>query len=50
MDKSKTSWKKFGVANIFDKTQYCSSEFKNLRYEIKSVEIVGLAEFLSNLL
>ena len=35
MDKSKTPWKKLDVANIADRTQYYSSEFKKMRCEIQ---------------
>ena len=35
MDKSKTPWKKLDVANIADRTQYYSSEFKKMKCEIQ---------------
>ena len=35
MDKSKTPWKKLNIANIADRSQYYSSEFKKMRCEIQ---------------
>ena len=35
MDKSKTPRKNFDIANIADRTQHYSSEFKKMRYEIQ---------------
>ena len=34
MNNSKTPWKKLDIANIADRTQYYSSEFRKMRCEI----------------
>ena len=49
INKSNISSRKLDLANIADKTQYYSSEFKKMRCKIQSVEVVNLAEFLLKL-
>ena len=49
INKSSISSRKLDLANIADKTQYYSSEFKKMRCKIQSVEVVNLVEFLLKL-
>ena len=49
INKSNISSRKLDLANIADKTQYYSSEFKKMRCKIQSVEVVNLVEFLLKL-
>ena len=37
---------KIGIANVADRTQYYSSEFKKINAKYKSVININLAEFL----
>ena len=41
---------KLGIANIADRTQYYSNEFKKMRCEIKSVVNINLVECLLKIL
>ena len=42
--------KKLGIANIADRTQYYSSEFKKMRREIQECGNINLVEFLLKIL